>query len=105
MLQTDVNDVISDRHNGIDNDRHAMQENNALPSGLNCQLTNIRRSVQRIELRVLQQYRAESSKNRTLIKWRTVANAMDRLFFTFYLILIVSSLIMIFPKPLAMNLM
>ena len=79
-------------------------ENAAPPGGaatfaLEQQVADIRRCIQRIESKMEDKAQRERAANMIMREWKACALVLDRLFFVLYLVLIVVSLVVLFPRP------
>ena len=63
------------------------------------QVAEIRRTLQRLEMRLEGRYNRQSHDASIAGEWKAVATVMDRFFFYFYICLIVTSVIVFFPRP------
>ena len=67
--------------------------------GANTEMGDVRRILHRIESTIEDQ--TYSRKKETILarEWRTIGQCFDRLFFILYACMIVTSLLVCFPKP------
>lgn len=63
------------------------------------QVADIRKSIQRIETKIEDKAQIEREKRFIMAEWKACALVLDRLFFLLYLLLIVVSLAVLFPRP------
>ncbi len=63
------------------------------------QVAEIRRTLQRLEMRLEARHNRKTQDASIAGEWKAVATVMDRFFFYFYICLIVTSVIVFFPRP------
>ena len=68
-------------------------------SGLEIQMAELRKAVQRMEMKMEERRSRQHSEYVTALEWRSIASVLDRLFFVVYVVLITISLVVFFPKP------
>ena len=68
-------------------------------SSLEIQVTEIRKSLQRLEMRMEENDKVRKEQYLTALEWRSIASVLDRLFFIIYILLIGLSLAVFFPRP------
>lgn len=83
---------------------HQRQQHSNLPEGLNLllfvkNLEQIKRSVQQLDTLLQRRCREIVSFRASRKHWKTLAIALDRVFFILYVILIILSIVILFPRP------
>lgn len=67
--------------------------------GLEKQVRDIRKTIQRMEMKYEEKRNQERESAYILKEWKAIALVLDRLFFVLYTLTIVCSLIFMFPRP------
>ncbi len=79
---------------------HAHVTSQALDhSTVELQVAEIRRTMQRIEMRLDEKYHKLAHEASISGEWKAVGTVLDRFFFVIYIILIGASIVVFFPRP------
>ena len=68
-------------------------------STVELQVAEIRRTMQRIEMRLDERYNLQAHEASVSGEWKAVGTVLDRFFFIVYIILIGASIVIFFPRP------
>ena len=82
-----------------DNRYNTTVENDDIYNLMEGQVREMRRSLSHIKANILEKHDIDSRTREIARAWRDVARVLDRFFFIMYVILIVVSLITLFPRP------
>ena len=78
-------------------ERRAPEENNSL-AGMDNHLREVRKVVQRLEMKMEEEKLQKTECGEVLREWKYIGLVLDRFFFVVYLILIIGSLSLLFPR-------
>ena len=62
-------------------------------------MAEIRRTMQRIEMRLDERYNLQAHEASVSGEWKAVGTVLDRFFFIVYIILIGATIVIFFPRP------
>ena len=66
---------------------------------IHSEMTAMKNSLQEIAYGLSSKLRGEEKRREIVLEWRSVALVLDRTFFYLYIIAIVTSLLLLFPRP------
>ena len=78
---------------------HASSQATGDHSTVEFQVAEIRRTMQRIEMRLDERYNLQAHEASVSGEWKAIGTVLDRFFFIVYIILIGASIVIFFPRP------
>lgn len=95
LVHTDLPGYDSMNMNSAASSPHSIGDH----STVELQVAEIRRTMQRIEMRLDERYNQQAYEASVSGEWKAVATVLDRFFFIVYIVLIGASIVIFFPRP------